>query len=250
MAPTKQGLTLVGIDESGYGAIAGPVTVCAVIVRPEWRQELEELGIRDSKNTSHERRVEIVEWIKERRACEWALVDEPAFIIEQVGPWDTVCKAARTALLTLTNHLGFPGELERFDILMDGKNPLKGIPRGISNRCRVGADEKILEVTIASLLAKVHRDWEMERLAGQYPIYEWERNKGYSVDQHCEALFHYGPMPHHRLHHGAWKATKNHWEKYYKPKGIPMPHWLAELNPRYAKSQQRENQRDETQYPA
>lgn len=232
-------LKLVGIDETGYGAIAGPVTVCAVTINPGWREELESLKLRDSKNMLPDRRLETVKWIAERRACEWAVINEPAFVIDRIGPWDAVNKAARTALLLLSNQLGYPGELERFDIVMDGKYPLKGVPRGVSNRCQVGADERVLEVKIASILAKVYRDFHMEKLSKQYPIYEWERNKGYAIYQHLEALYHYGPMPEHRLYSGVWKSVKNHWETYYKPKREPMPRWLADLNPRYVKATKR-----------
>lgn len=231
-------LILVGIDETGYGAIAGPVTVCAVMVYPEWRPELEALNLRDSKSLSPERRLEIAEWISQRKACEWVIINEPAHVIDKVGPWDSVCKAARSAVIILSNKLGFEGDLDKFEILMDGKFPIKGMPRGVVNRCRVGADEKVLECKIASILAKVHRDFHMEQLSRNYPVYEWQYNKGYSSNQHLEALYHYGPMQEHRMTAGVWRAVKNHWVKNYRSWGQPMPHWLAAMNPRFAKSQQ------------
>lgn len=230
---------LVGIDETGYGAIAGPVTVCAVMVYPEWRPELEELNLRDSKSLSPERRLAVAQWISERKACEWVIINEPAHVIDKVGPWDAVCKAARSALIILSNKLELDGELENFEILMDGKFPIKGIPKGVTNKCRVGADEKVLECKIASILAKVHRDFHMEQMARNYPIYEWQYNKGYSSEQHLEALYHYGPMQEHRMNAGVWRAVKNHWLKNYQQQGQPMPHWLAAMNPRFAKSQQK-----------
>ena len=248
---SDKNLILIGVDETGYGAIAGPLTVCAAMVYPEWREELEALRPRDSKALSPERRLEIAQWIVSHKACEWAIVNEPAHVVDKVGPFDAVCKAARTALLTLTNQLDFPGELERFDILMDGKWTLKGIPKGVSNRALVGADDKVLEVMVASILAKVHRDFHMEQLDHLYPIYGWNHNKGYGIGEHLDALFHYGPMAEHRMTAGVWRSVKNHWEKKFKPLGEPLPVWLAQMNPRYARDQQNQkghNPSDQTGY--
>jgi ribonuclease HII len=230
-------LILVGIDETGYGAIAGPITVCVCVVKPEFRQQLEDMNFQDSKACSPEERYRIATWIVENKACDWVIMNEPVSVIEKIGPWDSVCKAARTALVILSNQLGFSGELERFDIMLDGRFPLKGIPEHISNRSKIAADETILEVKIASILAKVHRDFYMDQMAQLYPVYEWDKNKGYGIGKHLEALYYSGPMPEHRLKRGVWKAVKNYWEKNLREME-PMPKWLAELNPKYAATQE------------
>ena len=234
-------LILVGVDETGYGALAGPVTVCACVIKPEFREQIEAFCPRDSKSMSAEDRQKLVNWIVENKACDWVIINEPASVIEKISPWDAVCKAARTALIILSNQLGFSGDLDQFKIIFDGKYPIKGMPSSANHDSMVGADEKILEVMIASLLAKTHRDFYMEQLALMYPEYSWERNKGYGVIEHLEALYHYGPMPDHRLRSGVWKAVKNYWRKNYMLMD-PLPKWIADINPYDAKRQETERQ--------
>jgi len=62
----------------------------------------------------------------------------------------------------------------------------------------VGGDAAVHSIACASILAKVCRDRLMERLAARYPVYGWERNKGYATEEHREALHQHGPSPHHR----------------------------------------------------
>ena len=69
----------------------------------------------------------------------------------------------------------------------------------IPYRCSVKGDGKYADIAAASVLAKTHRDEYMERLAGDFPEYGWERNKGYPTREHRLAIRRYGLTPHHRL---------------------------------------------------
>ena len=69
----------------------------------------------------------------------------------------------------------------------------------IPYRCIVKGDGKYADIAAASVLAKTHRDEYMERLAGDFPEYGWERNKGYPTREHRLAIRRYGLTPHHRL---------------------------------------------------
>ncbi len=220
---------LVGIDEAGFGAIAGPTTICAVALKPEWLEEVQLRGFRDSKKIGPERRKELATWIAETKAAEWVIVNTPAHVIDRVGPLDAVCKGARTALIMLSNQMGFGGDLSNFRIIMDGKNRLVGLPAGTSHKAIIGADDRILEVSVASVLAKVHRDFLMDHLAERYPVYRWDENKGYGTLEHYEALYYYGPMPEHRMITGVRRGVRRYWEQHHKAHGAPLPPWVRSL---------------------
>lgn len=82
-------------------------------------------------------------------------------------------------------------------LLIDG-NRFKPYP-DIPHTCVVKGDSKYEAIAAASILAKTYRDDYMNRLHEQYPMYDWNRNKGYPTKAHRAAIRQYGPTPYHRM---------------------------------------------------
>ena len=82
-------------------------------------------------------------------------------------------------------------------LLVDGNRftPYPGIP----HTTVVKGDGKYLSIAAASILAKTYRDDYMNRLAAEYPAYDWKKNKGYPTKKHREAIKAYGTTPYHRM---------------------------------------------------
>ncbi len=194
-----RGETVVGLDEVGRGALAGPLTVGAVVVRtfvapPE--------GLNDSKLLSPRRRESLVDPIV-RWASAWSLGSASAAEIDRWGLRLALAVAATRALegLTVTpTHALIDGP---FNLL---SSPLSG-PFGDTPPLRfvrlpatmiVGGDQRSATIAAAAVLAKVHRDRYMVSLHEGHREYCWASNKGYAVPEHLEAIRRCGASSHHR----------------------------------------------------
>lgn len=178
----SKGEIVVGMDEVGRGAWAGPLTVGAVIVPSERRV----YKIRDSKMlTESERGVlcgRIVDW-----AAAWSVGHASQVECDELGMSEAQRVAARRAL----EGLGVVPDR----ILLDGNWDFVGNGRV---KTVVRGDRTSLSIAAASIVAKVTRD-RMLRAAGEsYPMYNFEANKGYPCPLHKAALHGYGPSAIHR----------------------------------------------------
>jgi ribonuclease HII len=176
---------VVGIDEVGRGSWAGPVTVCAVVPA-----ETHLAGIRDSKMlTPGEREVAA------RRVRSWARgigVGHATHVeCDELGMTEALRRAAARALEQLAAQ-GF--EPDR--IILDGKFDYMAMPGRV--RTIVKADQTVLSVAAASVVAKVTRDALMAEEAEHFPAYGFESNRGYPAPVHKCALAAYGPSAIHR----------------------------------------------------
>lgn len=163
---------IAGVDEVGRGALAGPVTVAAVVLDPAWPVA----GLDDSKRLTPRRRERLAEEIRER-AAGWAVVHRSAAQIDRVNILEATRSAMVEAVLALTCA---PGLVVSDAVVLPGLAvPVVAEPR---------ADSRYLCVAAASILAKVARDAAMVRLARTHPGYGWESNKGYPSPAHLEAL--------------------------------------------------------------
>lgn len=172
-----------GCDEAGRGCLAGPVTAAAVILPPDFHNEL----LNDSKQlTEHQR--DILRPIIEREALAWAV----EFVSPQEIDEINILRASFTAMHRAIDRLSVQPEA----LLIDGNRftPYPGIP----HTCIVKGDGKMMSIAAASVLAKTHRDEYMRRIAADYPQYGWEGNKGYPTKAHRAAIAEYGVTPHHR----------------------------------------------------
>lgn len=176
---------IIGIDEAGIGALAGSVVVAAVILdEPIY-------GLRDSKKISENRRFELAREIKQK-AKYWIITGSNAKRINKEGI--SRCHKACIASVGNIAKALFP----EARIILDGNTPVSWLNE---HETMVKADDKIPEVSAASILAKTHRDELMYKLAERYPRYGWDRNKGYGTQEHLRALDKYGVTREHRRYY-------------------------------------------------
>ena len=171
-----------GVDEAGRGPLAGPVCAAACILPVG----LEIPGLDDSKKLSPQKREELYDIIVSSAitfGIAFASVEE----IESLNILNATFLAMNRAIEQL-----FP---QPALALIDG-NRNSGIR--IPSRCVVKGDSLCADIAAASVLAKVTRDRYMLAMAKQYPLYGFEKHKGYGTVQHYAALRDYGPCPIHR----------------------------------------------------
>lgn len=196
---------VVGMDEVGRGALAGPVSVGAVAV--DLRTRACPAGVADSKLLTPRAREQLLPALGRwgvARAVGHASPEE----IDRVGIVPALRLAGRRAL----EALGVVVDV----VLLDGSHDwLSAPPQGDlvemletgedgpqpTVRTRVKADQRCASVAAASVLAKCARDSLMTDLAAQHPEYGWAENKGYGAREHVEALRRLGPTP---LHRRSW----------------------------------------------
>ena len=178
-----EGRIEAGCDEAGRGCLAGSVYAAAVILPPDYQNEL----LNDSKQLTEKRRYELREII-ERDAVAWAVgIVTP----EEIDKINTL-HASILAMHRDLDQLKVRPEA----IIVDGNRfkPYQKLPYTTI----VKGDGKYLSIAAASILAKTYRDDYMNGLAKEYPQYDWLSNKGYPTKKHREAIKQYGITPYHR----------------------------------------------------
>ena len=173
-----------GCDEAGRGCLAGPVYAAAVILPEDFSHPL----LNDSKQLS-ERQRDLLRPIIEKEAVAWAVGIVKAEEIDNINILNASILAMHRALDALKVRPG--------GVIVDG-NRFKQY-RDLDCRTFVKGDGRYANIAAASVLAKTHRDEEMLRLHADYPIYHWNRNKGYPTRDHRAAIEASGPSPHHRM---------------------------------------------------
>ena len=185
---------IAGCDEAGRGPLAGPVFAAAVILPEGFYHPL----LKDSKKMTAAQRDTMCEVI-EREALAWSVAGVSAAEIDEINILQASIKAMHLALKGL--HNGSGQQVAPDIILVDGNrfNPYYG-PEGnrIPHKCIVKGDDKVPEISAASILAKTFRDRYMLRLDKEYPQYGWAHNMGYPTEEHRAAIRRYGLCPHHR----------------------------------------------------
>lgn len=183
---------IVGIDEVGLGPSSGEICAAAVLIDDGLIQ-----GVRDSKLVAEETRYILGERI--RAQAQWFTiasrsVDE--INASSVGAcWrQIVIECAKAA------HQKFPDA----EVQIDGAENAKVMKAVPFVKFVVNGDDNVYQIAAASLVAKAHRDLLMIEHAKKYPVYGWERNKGYPTPEHLKAIRTHGMTPLHRI-----KATNN-----------------------------------------
>ena len=179
----QEGRVEAGCDEAGRGCLAGPVTAAAVILPPDFSNEL----LNDSKQlTEHQR--DTLRPIIEREALAWAV----AMVSPQEIDTINILRASFIAMHRALDQLTVRPE----HILVDGNRfiPYSDIPFTTI----IKGDGKMMSIAAASVLAKTHRDEYMRRIPLEYPHYGWEKNKGYPTRDHRAAIVAHGISPYHR----------------------------------------------------
>jgi len=179
-----ENLIEAGCDEAGRGCLAGSVYAAAVILPPGYVNG----ELNDSKKLTARQRSRLREVI-ERDAVAWAVGVVTAGEIDRINILNASILAMHRALDGL--------KVRPEAVIVDG-NRFKSY-RGLPHTTIIKGDGKYMAIAAASILAKTHRDEYMERLAGEYPQYDWLSNKGYPTRKHREAIQRYGLTPYHRL---------------------------------------------------
>lgn len=181
-ALTKGYKSVCGVDEAGRGPLAGPVCAAAVILPEGVIID----GVNDSKKLSEKKRESLFDVIREQAlsySIAYATVDE----IEEINILNATMLAMRRAIDGL--------EIKADYAMIDGN---KIPPIDIDAECIVKGDAKSMSIACASILAKVSRDRLLYKYAEEYPMYGFDKHKGYGTKVHREAILKYGPCPYHR----------------------------------------------------
>lgn len=180
----KAGYSLVaGVDEAGRGPLAGPVVASAVILP----HDVDLTGITDSKKMTEKARNEAFSVIQ-RRAISTGIGVVSHQYIDRFNILKASLEAMRRAIAALDPHPEF--------LLVDG---IHRVPTPLPQQCVKKGDLLSLSISSASVLAKVYRDRIMLSYHERYPVYGFDRNKGYGTRRHLQALRKYGECPLHRV---------------------------------------------------
>lgn len=177
---------IVGLDEAGRGALAGPLVSAAVIFDPRERKKTLK-GVRDSKLLTEKKREKLFTLIV-KNCLYWKTARVSEKIIDKIG----ISKANRLIFKKVIKNLVKKPDF----ILVDGRINLNSLK--IPYQSIVKADKKIFSCAAASILAKVFRDRLMKKLDKKYPVYGFRKNKGYGTKEHYQKLRKYGPSSCHR----------------------------------------------------
>lgn len=191
---------IIGIDEVGRGSLAGPVTVAAVAAtvnskfHPPAGGQNSKLKLRDSKKLSPNQRECWFNYIKGRPRLFYSIASTYPKLIERLNISQAANLAAARALKKLV--VSHPGLAIRAKVLLDGGLYLKNLKP--YSRTVIKGDEKYNCIKLASIAAKVRRDYLMRRNHKKYPRYGFDKHKGYGTKKHLRAIKKYGPCRIHR----------------------------------------------------
>lgn len=178
-----EGKIEAGCDEAGRGCLAGSVYAAAVIFPEGYTNE----ELNDSKQLTDKRRKKLRKII-ERDALAWAVGIVTPEEIDKIN----ILNASILAMHRALDQLQIRPEV----VIVDGNRfkPYNGLP----HTTIVKGDGKYLSIAAASILAKTYRDDYMDKLAEEFPQYDWLGNKGYPTKKHREAIKVHGITPYHR----------------------------------------------------
>lgn len=170
---------LCGIDEAGRGPLAGPMVVAGAIIKESIK------GLNDSKVLSEKKREILFDEIKNK--CDYHIVFTNAKTLDEKGLSVCLTNSIKEIMLTLDKKAD--------EFLMDGNTSF-----GIQTlQHLIKADATVMEVSAASILAKVSRDRYMCKIAENYPNYNFEKHKGYGTKAHVEKIKEFGRCKEHRF---------------------------------------------------
>jgi ribonuclease HII len=172
-----------GCDEAGRGCYAGPVFAAAVILPKEFYHPL----LNDSKQVKEKDRNELRIFI-EQNATNYAVAMVDNIEIDKIN----ILKASFKAMHKAIDKLTIKPEL----LLIDGNRFTTY--RNIPHQCIIKGDGKFASIAAASILAKTYRDEYMQNLHKKFPVYSWNKNKGYGTLTHRKAIEEFGLCKYHR----------------------------------------------------
>lgn len=175
-------MLIAGVDEVGYGALVGDLVAAAVILPP--RHGIK--GIKDSKQLTADKRADLFDKIC-AKAIAWNIAIATHAEIDQLNILNANLLAMQRAVLGLT--------VSPDKVLVDG-NKCPDIPYPVE--AIVHGDATEVQISAASIIAKVWRDRLMLELDKLHPEYGFASHKGYATEAHIAALNKFGPLKQHR----------------------------------------------------
>src|SRR3989344_2249061 len=198
---------VIGCDEAGRGPVAGPVVAAACVLdrnsigkkrsKNKWYYR-----VRDSKTTDEEERKILEKEIKSH-ALAWGIGKVSHKEVDRINIHKASLIAMRRAVEKLGSKLNIGQTLRsrKVSVLVDGRFIIPDLEvEGwkLDQKAIIDGDSKILAISTASIIAKVHRDTIMGRLDGEFPGYGFARHKGYNTKEHQRAIAKFGPSSVHR----------------------------------------------------
>jgi len=174
---------ICGVDEAGRGPLAGPVYAAAVILGPDFDTK----GLRDSKKLSESKRYSLAVHIK-KNALTWSVGICSASEIDEINIHQATLLAMKRAIEGLSGYTSIK-------VMVDGlfcpqvDFPCEAIVKG---------DDKVAEISAASIIAKTERDLKMIEIDKIYPAYQFKKHKGYPTKLHIEMIKSEGLCEYHR----------------------------------------------------
>ncbi|MEY4667716.1 MAG: hypothetical protein RL518_415 [Pseudomonadota bacterium] len=173
-------MLVCGVDEAGRGPLAGPVVAAAAVFDEHFTHP----EIQDSKVLTTKQRSRLFDYITQN-ASSWAIIAVGPRRIEELNILQATKLAMKLAVERVTADL----------VLVDGNQP---IVCSLPQRTVIGGDRLHVQISAASILAKVWRDRIMETLGAKYPGYGLEKHAGYPTPAHKRAIVELGPCRVHR----------------------------------------------------
>ncbi|MDI6603021.1 MAG: ribonuclease HII [Patescibacteria group bacterium] len=193
---------VIGLDEVGRGALAGPVMAAAVIVKKFPISNFQFSKIKDSKKFTPKLRDKFYKILTTHSGIKWAIGKVSEKVIDKINILEATKLAMKRAVKNLNCKLKIRNCKTDF-LIIDGNFKLD-LP--IPQKFIVKADEKVFSCAAASIIAKVRRDRIMLCYHKRYPQYGFDRHKGYPTKFHRKMLKRYGPSV---IHRKSFTPVKN-----------------------------------------
>ena len=178
--------TIAGVDEVGRGSLIGPVFAAVVV----FKKNLDRKKLKDSKQLSKKKRNSLEKYIKKN--CYFAIGSASLKEIEKLNILNASLLAMKRSIKKL--------KIKPSITLIDG-NKLPDI-NGYKLKSVIKGDQKIPEISAASIIAKVARDRLVRKMSKKFTKYAWDKNAGYGTKQHLKAIKKFGVTKHHRKKFG------------------------------------------------
>ena len=173
---------IAGVDEVGRGSLIGPVYAAAVILK----KNLDKKKLKDSKKLTKKNREILEKYIKKN--SHWSIGSASLKEIEKLNILNASLLAMKRAIKKLKK--------KPMQVLIDGNKVPK--IKNYNLKYVIKGDEKIPEISAASIIAKVSRDRLITKMSKKYIRYSWNKNAGYGTKDHLSAIKKFGITKHHR----------------------------------------------------
>ena len=191
LARLRQNGMVFGTDEAGRGALAGPVLAASVYLTQEQEDRLLTMGLRDSKKLSAKKREQLVKAMQDMGVA-WSVSSGSIDRIER----DNILMASLWTMGQSAKKLASQLGQDPVCVIVDGTERIEKLK--YPQWTLIQADNLIPAVSAASVLAKVRRDELMTKLSSKYPLYEFDKNKGYPTQAHMDMIASAGMCSIHR----------------------------------------------------